>query len=64
MRLSDDGKTPEQIKIFCNLFPQIKCISQLQSLSVLNIKCCLIGKLFIINNICCASLFYFYINII
>ncbi|CAF4747156.1 unnamed protein product, partial [Rotaria sp. Silwood2] len=38
LRLSEDNQTPGQIKLFCQLFPPAQYISQLQSLSILNMK--------------------------
>jgi hypothetical protein len=38
LRLSDDDRTPGQIKLFCQLFPPAQYISQLQSLSVVNMR--------------------------
>ncbi|CAF1164458.1 unnamed protein product, partial [Rotaria sordida] len=38
LRLSEDIETPGQIGLFCQLFPLPKYISQIQSLSILNMK--------------------------
>ncbi|CAF3400241.1 unnamed protein product [Rotaria sp. Silwood2] len=38
LRLSEDNQTPGQVRLFCQLFPPAQYISQLQSLSILNMK--------------------------
>jgi hypothetical protein len=38
LRLSDDDRTPGQIKLFCQLFPLAQYMSHLQSLCIVNMK--------------------------